>query len=152
MAIHGWHEFVGAQMRLNLSRKILTDNSTIGELSIDGVFECYTLEDKVRQVAGQPVKNWKIQNFTAIPRGTYPIQITYSVRFGREMPLLLNVECFEGVRIHNGNTDKDTEGCILVGKIKSKDFIGNSKDAFTQLYLKIKTAIASGDSVSITIA
>jgi len=143
---------MGDEMKLHLKRVSFTSNSTIGELSIDNVFECYTLEDMVRQVEGQPVAQWKIPNFTAIPRGTYPVIINYSPHFECDMPLLLNVQGYEGVRIHVGNTDKDTDGCILVGATQGKDFIGHSRDEFAKLFLKIKTAIASGDSVSITIA
>ena len=106
-------------MILELKRKIFTDDSTIGELSIDGKFVCYTLEDKVRDV--------KIKNVTAIPYGKYELAITFSNRFQQYMPLLLNVPGFEGVRIHSGNKSADTEGCILVGSSKSLNFIGSSR-------------------------
>lgn len=119
-------------MILELKRKIFTDDSTIGELSIDGKFVCYTLEDKVRDV--------KIQNVTAIPYGKYEIAITFSNRFKQYMPLLLNVPGFEGVRIHSGNKSTDTEGCILVGSSKSLNFIGNSRVTYRSLFARIKEA------------
>jgi len=119
-------------MELNLTRVEFTDESTIGELSINGTFECYTLEDKVRPV--------KVKGMTAIPAGSYEIIINFSERFKKPLPLLLNVPNFDGVRIHPGNSAKDTEGCILVGKSKSADFVGSSRAAFETLFEKLKRA------------
>jgi hypothetical protein len=118
-------------MILELKRKIFTDDSTIGELSIDGVFICYTLEDKVRDA--------KIKNVTAIPYGKYEIAITFSNRFQQYMPLLLNVPGFEGVRIHSGNKSTETEGCILVGGTRSLNFIGKSRVTYKTLFNKLKS-------------
>lgn len=119
-------------MELLLKRIHKTDNSTIGELSINGKFECYTLEDVERVV--------KIKSETAIPKGKYKVVITPSNRFKRDLPLLLNVPNFEGVRFHAGNTNHDTEGCILVGKTRTTDFIGSSRKAFESLFSKMKLA------------
>jgi len=119
-------------MELKLVRKEFTDDSTIGEFFVNGKFECFTLEDKVRPV--------KIKGMTAIPTGAYEIVITFSERFKRLLPLFLNVPNFDGVRIHAGNTSKDTEGCILVGQTKKKDFVGNSKAAFEALFKKLQAA------------
>ena len=119
-------------MKIQIKRLHRTENSTIGELLIDGVWECYTLEDKERDV--------KIKNETAIPRGTYKVIINQSNRFKRLLPLLLNVPNFEGVRIHSGNTNHNTEGCILVGRTRSKDFIGQSRKAFDSLFAKMQKA------------
>ena len=120
-------------MELRLVRTECSGNSTIGELSIDGQFECYTLEDIERPK--------KIKGETAIPVGRYEVVINQSQRFGRLLPLLLNVPEFEGVRIHPGNTAADTEGCILVGVTKAEAFIGQSKVAFEQLFGKLKVAL-----------
>jgi hypothetical protein len=117
-------------MKIEIKRLHRTDNSTIGELFIDGNFECYTLEDKEREI--------KIKSETAIPKGTYEIIINQSNRFKRLLPLLLNVTNFEGVRIHSGNSNHDTEGCILVGKTRSEDFIGQSRTAFDSLFAKMQ--------------
>jgi len=119
-------------MKLLLKRLHRTDNSTIGELYVDGKFECYTLEDKEREV--------KIKSETAISKGVYKVIINKSNRFKRLLPLLLNVPDFEGVRIHSGNTNHDTEGCILVGVTRSKDFIGKSRVAFQKLFTKMQSA------------
>jgi len=106
---------------------------TIGKMYIDGVYHCFTLEDKIREA--------KVQNATAIPYGTYTVVIDHSTRFNRDMPHILNVPGFEGVRIHTGNTSADTEGCILVGTTwAGKDFVGNSKIAFDPLFEKMKKA------------
>jgi len=120
------------KMELKLKRLHKTDKSTIGELSIDGVFECYTLEDVERDV--------KVYSKTAIPKGQYKVIINQSNRFKKLMPLLLNVPNFEGVRIHSGNKAEDTEGCILVGQTRSLDFIGNSKKAYDKLFKKMQLA------------
>ena len=119
-------------MKLLLKRLHRTEHSTIGELYVDGKFECYTLEDKEREV--------KIKSETAIPKGTYIVWITLSNRFKKLLPILINVPNFEGVRIHSGNTNHDTEGCILVGTTRSKDFIGNSRVAFQRLFKKMQSA------------
>lgn len=119
-------------MKLELKRIHKTENSTIGELYVNGVFECYTLEDKEREV--------KVQNETAIPKGTYKVIINRSNRFKIDLPLLLKVPNFEGVRIHSGNSNHDTEGCILVGKTRATDFIGSSRVAFKNLFEKMKLA------------
>ncbi len=116
-------------MKIVVVRDTFTENSTIGKMLIDGAFFCYTLADTIRDV--------KIAGETAIPYGTYKVIVNMSNRFQRMMPLLLNVPNFEGVRIHNGNTKDHTEGCILVGSTKSKDFIGNSKSTFNALMKKI---------------
>lgn len=129
-------------MILELKRKIFTDDSTIGELSIDGKFVCYTLEDKVREK--------KIANVTAIPYGKYEIAVTFSNRFQQYMPLLLNVPGFEGVRIHSGNKSADTEGCILVGGTRSLNFIGKSRVTYKTLFDKIK-AVRKTEKIFINI-
>ena len=76
----------------------------------------------------------------AIPKGKYKVIITPSNRFKRDLPLLQNVPGFEGIRIHSGNTNHDTEGCILVGQTRAADFIGNSRKAFDKLFPKLQKA------------
>jgi hypothetical protein len=119
-------------MVITVKRLYKTDNSTIGELLIDGIFECFTLEDKERPV--------KIKGETAIPKGTYKVIINESNRFKRLLPLLINVPNFEGVRIHSGNSNHDTEGCILVGQTRNKNYIGQSRKAFDKLFKKMQAA------------
>jgi len=117
-------------MNLRLIRSVFTDVSTIGEMYIDGEKYCYTLED--------PVRDTKIPGLTAIPKGHYRIVITHSPKFGRDLPLLLDVPNYEGIRIHPGNDATDTAGCILVGKTCGKNFIGGSRKAFAALMEKLK--------------
>ena len=127
-------------MKIEVKRLHRTDNSTIGELTIDGKFECYTLEDVERYV--------KIKGETAIPKGTYKVIINQSNRFKRLLPLLIGVPNFEGVRIHAGNSNHDTEGCILVGQNRSVDYITKSRKAFDSLFKKMQDA----KNITITIS
>lgn len=116
-------------MKIKVKRLHRTDKSTIGELYINGKFECYTLEDVERDV--------KIDGKTAIPKGTYKVIINQSNRFKRLLPLLLDVPNYAGVRIHSGNVATQTDGCLLVGKTRSLDFVGSSREAFTKLFEKM---------------
>jgi len=94
-------------MHITILRKHATDDCTIGELYVDGTFLCYTLEDEIREV--------KVPNETAIPAGLYNIRIGFSPKFQEFMPFIDDVPGFEYIRIHTGNDDDDTSGCILVG-------------------------------------
>ena len=105
-------------MKLTLNRIALRSTYTIGRLYVDGNYFCDTLEDTVRDLN----KNGKFDNGekkvyakTAIPYGTYEIKWTYSPRFKKYTPQLMNVPSFEGIRIHAGNSSTDTEGCLLLG-------------------------------------
>jgi len=140
-------------MEMLLQRDASTSQSTPGTLSIDGSFECFTLEDVVREIPGRPVAEWKIQDKTAIPVGTYDVIIDVSTRFQQRMPHLLNVPGFEGIRIHFGNTAVDTDGCILVGRQRNgPDFVGDSRTAYGVLFPKIQEALDRGEKVRITVA
>jgi hypothetical protein len=133
-------------MFIQVKRTDYSDKATIGELYVDGVFECYTLEDVVRS------DGVKIFGETAIPPGTYAVGMTWSKRFGRIMPQIMDVPGFEGIRIHPGNSDKDTEGCILVGKTKNPpNWIGESVAAFNPLYAKMQHAWSDGSPITLEI-
>jgi hypothetical protein len=121
-------------MKLELKRFEFGETFTVGKMYIDNIYFCYTLEDKFRTGA-------KVNGQTAIPNGTYDVIIDVSTRFGKSLPHILNVPNFTGVRIHAGNTSKDTEGCILLGHTwAGKDFIGNSKIAFDAFFKQLEKA------------
>lgn len=126
--------------------------ATIGRMTVDGGWICYTLENPVREVIGQPVASWKIPAHTAIPVGTYEVQLLPSQHFGRIMPHLLNVPGFEGILIHPGNQPADTAGCILVGfTLENDTTIGASRGAFSALFGRIEEAINAGQRVTCTV-
>lgn len=114
-------------MELTLKRDILANGYTLGLLSVDGKPYCYTVEDTVRDITD------KIPGKTAIPYGRYKVIVNMSNRFKKLMPLLIDVPGFEGVRIHSGNTAEDTEGCIIVGKIRTEKGVRESRDVAKQL-------------------
>ena len=118
------------------------DTYTIGRLSVNGVYFCDTLEDKVRDLNKDgdldDIGEGKVYGETAIPYGTYKIGISYSPRFKKELPRLLNVRHFDGILIHAGNTAKDTHGCILVGRNTEKGKVTNSKATFDRLFTLMK--------------
>lgn len=120
-------------MKLTLIRKEFTDNSTIGDLLIDGDFFCYVLEDKDRWLKDTDsliyIKANKIFGVTAIPYGTYKVELSFSPHFKRILPAILNVKGFTGIRIHRGNTAKDSLGCLIVGYKKNYDTVFESKRA-----------------------
>lgn len=121
-------------MKLTLKRIALRPTYTIGRLYIDGEYFCDTCEDKVRDTNKNGVfYEKKVYGETAIPYGTYTIILSMSNRFKRVLPLLLDVPYFEGVRIHSGNTAKDSLGCILVGENKQVGKVLNSRKTENRL-------------------
>ena len=110
-------------MNIILNRIAKKAKYTIGKLYINDQYFCDTLEDTDRgltqSMTEQQIGSKKVYGETAIPTGTYRIIISYSNKFKKQMPLLLNVPGFAGIRIHSGNTEKDSLGCILVGKNKA---------------------------------
>jgi len=138
-------------MRMMLERVQLDADVTIGALSIDGEHFCWVCEDAVREVLGQPVEAWKVYGKTAIPYGAYRVDITWSKRFGRLLPILLNVPGFAGVRIHPGNTSADTEGCLLPGLVRNAKGVGQSRPACDYLIPKIDRALKAGEAVIVEI-
>lgn len=140
-------------MKITLKRIALKDTYTIGKLYIDGEYFCDTLEDKVRDLNKNGVFDngeKKIYGETAIPYGTYNVKWTYSNKFKKYMPLIENVPSFAGIRIHSGNTNADTQGCVLVGENKAVGKVLNSKNTVNKLYPIIQKACKNG-SVTIEI-
>jgi hypothetical protein len=131
-------------MKLLLERDIKTTLFTLGRLYIDGQFEAFTCEDAVREKPGVPVAEWKIPGVTAIPRGTYRVIITFSNRFQKHLPLLLDVPGFAGIRIHAGNTAENTEGCILLGTGRKDGAVTNSRLAMSAFMPRLEEGIKNG--------
>jgi hypothetical protein len=115
----------------------------MGEMYLNGKFFCYTLEDKERDLSQcddiLKIKNKKIYGQTAIPKGQYKWILTYSNKLNQNTPELLEVKGFNNIRIHAGNTEKDTLGCILVGYQQTIKGIWNSQCAFYDLMKYINT-------------
>lgn len=113
----------------------------IGRLYVDGVYFSDTLEDVDRglddTMSEQEILSKKVYGQTAIPTGIYRVILNYSPKYKKVMPLLLNVKGYSGIRIHSGNTDKDTLGCILVGENKVVGKVINSRVKYEALYKRI---------------
>lgn len=145
-------------MKLILQRTHAVGSITFGKLFADGAFFCYTLEDEVREVRGQPVASWKIRGQTAMPSTEfmcrdYRISLENSPRFGIDTLTINDVPGFVGVRIHAGNTAADTEGCPLLGMVINDGGIvgGTSGPAVKLVKAAVKQAIGRGELVTLTI-
>jgi hypothetical protein len=142
-------------MELQLKRETFTEQSTIGTLSIEGKFECFVLEDKDRGLSDtmslEKIAGTKVYGKTAIPYGRYEIDWTMSARFKVMMPILLNVKGYSGIRIHKGNTELDSLGCLLCGTRKKNNMVTESTLATRNLYAKIESAKKQGQRIYITI-
>lgn len=134
-------------MLLELLRRSYTDNATEGDLYIDGEFFCYTLEDTVREGP-------KVYGKTAIPEGRYRVTVTYSPKFKRRLPLLHDVPNYTGIRMHRGNSAKDTLGCPLVGDDPTTlrdNWVGESRPAEERLTALLEATLDSGEEVWIEV-
>lgn len=140
-------------MIVHIKRVHIMQGFTVGEISIDGKKMGFTLEDEVREKEGQPVETWKVYGKTAIPAGEYQVTVDMSNRFKRLLPLLHKVPGFTGVRIHPGNSSKDTDGCILVGTTwGGGDWISGSRVAFQSIHNAIYAAWRRGEPITLEIA
>jgi len=146
-------------MKLDVVRTQFGKDATNGMLFVDGVFECFTLEDEVRDI--------KVMSETAIPLGEYEIKFRnvggfdtkYKARYGstfhKGMLELQDVPNFKYILIHTGNTDQHTAGCLLIGETqqdldKGKDgFVGGSGDAYKKFYPKVRDALIAKEKVTI---
>lgn len=142
-------------MECVLRRSPTVNEATFGQWFIDGSFECYTLEDAIREVAGKPVEEWKIPGQTAIPAGRYRLTLEHSPRFGPDTITVHKVPGFVGVRVHGGNDVDDSEGCPLVGDRidKAAGTISGaaSRGVLKRLKEKIRKAIEAGEEVWLTV-
>jgi len=135
-------------MELKVKRIAIKNTYTIGRLYVDGTRYCDTLEDKVRdRDKSGKFDNGEVKVYgeSAIPYGRYEVKFTYSPKFSKKsaykkfmvnglMPEICKVPHFTGIRIHGGNTDKDTYGCLLVGKNTIVGKLTESLACFEPLY------------------
>lgn len=142
-------------LNLKLERKWKKEKYTIGNLFINGVFFSNVLEDTVRglcqDMTPEEIQKIKVYGETAIPAGKYEVRITLSARFRCPLPLLINVPGYEGVRIHAGNTARDTHGCLLPGKNDRVGQVSNSRATMAALQKQIEEAIYQNSKVYIEI-
>lgn len=142
-------------MIIDLHRKWCKKGYSIGVLSINGKRICETIEDEDRgldeSMSLADIKARKVHGQTAIPTGRYQVLYTYSPRFKKMLPLLDGVPGYEGVRIHPGNTAKDTEGCILCGRNTAVGTVTNSRYCTGKVIELIEQAIKNKETVTITI-
>jgi hypothetical protein len=132
-------------MTIQIQRPPISNSkSTISKLFINGEYFCDTIEDRDRNLKSSDtlgyIKNVKVKHETAIPYGTYQLVMSYSQRFEKYLPELLNVPGFDGIRIHPGNTELDSSGCILPG-VKDTDKVVNSRLTMQKLQTKINSVI-----------
>lgn len=124
------------------------ENYTLGKLFANGLFLCNTCEDEDRflETGGK-----KVQNVTAIPRGIYELGITFSNRFQKPLPQLFDVPEFTGVRIHGGNTAENSQGCILVGQVRTANGIAKCADSLNRIIEMIESCEDAGFSATIDV-
>jgi len=136
-------------MKIVVERFLFEKDCTVGRLYIDGVMKCYTIEDEIREV--------KVKGETGIPYGTYEIGTRFSPRFSpkfsHEMLWVKNVPNFEYILIHWGNTEKDTDGCLIVGNklgvLKGKTAVLNSVATYKEIYAIIAKHLELGGKATI---
>lgn len=142
-------------MRIRVERKYKRDTYTIGRVYVNGTYFCDCVEDRDRGLdSSMPlaeIRKTKVSGETAIPYGEYEVLITYSPRFRRKLPILLNVPCYEGVRIHPGNTAADSAGCLLMGRNSVVGRVTNSRYWTDRLIDLIQRSLNRGERVWITI-
>lgn len=127
---------------------------TKGKLFIDDIFFCETLEDVNRDKNRNgkfDLGEKKVYGETCIPYGTYKVILSYSPKFKRILPEVLDVQDFTGIRIHRGNKIEDTLGCILCGEKVINGVLKNSTPYEKKLVLTLTNAIQRGDTISLTI-
>ena len=139
---------------LEVIRDDLQPDFTRGTLTVDGLPCGFTCEDTDRGLVQthslQKIAAGKIRGRTAIPLGTYTVALTYSPKYKRIMPLVCEVPGFRGIRIHSGNSAADTEGCLLVGTVRTATGVGNSRVGITALNLLLQAAVDAGRAIRIT--
>ena len=137
-------------MNLELKRDVLEPDYTLGELFLDGKHFGYTCEDCDRQleIYGEPAK---VQDQTAIPRGRYKVEVSFSNRFQKELPIFLSVPYFTGIRIHGGNTAANSSGCVLLGRVRELEGVSNCAERVATLTKLLDEAEERGEQAWISV-
>lgn len=117
---------------------------TPGRMYVNGLHFAFTCEDEDRHLETVGIKE-KIYGRTGIPRGTYPLAVTFSQRFQRELPYVAGVPGFEGIRIHGGNRAEDSLGCILVGQVRTATGIAQCAATVKRLIAMIQACEDRGE-------
>ena len=130
-----------------IERKWFKPTYTVGNFYVNGELLCNSLEDKVRDLTKEP----KVYGETAIPPGRYRVILSYSPKFKRKMPRVLNVPFFEGILIHAGVSNKNTLGCPLVGLNKIVGGLVNSKYYESKLIELLTKCTDSNEEVWVTV-
>lgn len=141
-------------MELTLRREAFAGvEYTPGELLINDIHFCWTLEDVVREVVGQPVESWKVYGKTAIPAGKYNVVLVQSPRFKRLMLSVQGVPGFSGILIHNGKSEEDTEGCPLVHFQRNarRSFDNYERAAMLELEMRVFKAQQNKEGTTIEV-
>ena len=132
-------------MEIKLERKNFTDTYTEGNLYVDGKWFCHVVEDTVRAKPGQWSASKKVYGKTAIPYGRYPVLVTWSNRFKRQLTGIFNVPDFEGIRIHNGTSAASSAGCPIISyKNVGNGVLVNEKAAMNDLCKMVQAAQKTG--------
>ena len=116
----------------------------LGKLFIDGKYFCNTLEDPDRHLEEGGIK---VPKETAIPRGVFKVQLSFSNRFKRVMPEVLDVPGFRGVRMHGGNSEASTSGCPLLGAVRTQTGVAQCGGVNERLINLIEAAEIRGEDV-----
>jgi len=127
-----------------LERAWRRETYTVGKVIIDGQRFCESMEDKDRgltqDMSEEEIKRIKVYGETAIPTGTYTVKMTYSQKYKRNMPEVLDVPGFSGIRIHSGNTAKDSLGCILLGRNTKVGMVTESRKTCQEFERRLMAA------------
>lgn len=118
------------------------ESFTPGVMYANGQRFCFTCEDQDRLLEKGGMK---VKTRTAIPRGIYRLTTSMSQRFGKELPEVQNVPQFTGVRCHGGNRAENSEGCVLLGKVRTKVGIADCPDTVRRMISMINIAEAEGE-------
>ena len=135
-------------MEILTDRVFLGEKYTIGNMFVNGMYVCDTIEDRVRILNSEKDK---VKDETAIPKGRYKVILSYSPHFKRVLPELIDVPYFKNIRIHNGNDETHSSGCLVVGLNKVKGKVVDSKVTLDKLMARLQPAWDKKEDIYITI-